>query len=222
MDELFKFFSDSDDKKLYLSEHIPLEFVFWLDSYVDDEYMVIYTTDLDKCPVCGSKIWKNGLEPLLINKIREINRQKFVCSNSSCNFNYTTNLEKNIDKGCNYTINTREKGLDMGLISYMSYENMAEVYEIYTGINIPRTTVYYHQKELREEYLDKIEIKLDEAIKKLGIEPSGVYGYDEQIFWIEREIFLRMTILDSETKLILNEWVISGKDFNKNTIEAVS
>jgi len=47
-----------------------------------------------------------------------------------------------------------------------------------------------------------MERKLDDALKKLGIEPSGVYCYDEQVFWIERKIFLRMTILDSETKLI--------------------
>jgi len=107
---------------------------------------VIYTTELDKCPLCGSKIWKNGLEPLLINKIREINRQKFVCSNSRCGFNYITNLEENIDKGCNYTINTREKGLDMGLISYMSYENMAEFFEMFTGINMPRQTVLLPSK----------------------------------------------------------------------------
>jgi len=61
---------------------------------------------------------------------------------------------------------------------------------------------------------------LDEVIKKLGIEHGGVYTYDEQIFWIERETFLRMTILDSETRLIIiKEWVISNRDFNKNIIK---
>jgi len=41
VDDLFKFFSDSDEKKLYLSEHIPPEFVFWFDSYFNDGYEVI-------------------------------------------------------------------------------------------------------------------------------------------------------------------------------------
>jgi hypothetical protein len=36
---------------------------------------------------------------------------------------------------------------------------------------------------------------MDEMIKKLKIEPEGVYHYDEQLLWVDTNIRLRMTLL---------------------------
>ena len=65
----------------------------------------------------------------------------------------------------------------------------------------------------------KKEKEIAKMIKKLGIEPEGVYHYDEQVLWVNTNIKLRMTILDATNNLIIQDKVIDGEDFNKNTIK---
>ena len=178
-DGIFKFFFDSESNKLYLSEDIPLEFVLLMDRILKEEYEVVYLKSVEECPVCGSNLSKNGIDGLLLNKVREIRKQKYVCINKSCREHTRVCLEEFIDKYCNYTRNFREFGLNASLIGYLSYEKKADFMEWIFGVQIPRTTVYYHENILSEEYLARKEKELFKMLKKLGIEPCGVYHYDE-------------------------------------------
>ncbi|KZX15897.1 hypothetical protein MBCUT_12230 [Methanobrevibacter cuticularis] len=67
--------------------------------------------------------------------------------------------------------------------------------------------------------MDKKEKEIGEMIKELGIEPEGLYHYDEQVLWVNTEIKLRMTILCATTNLIISDEIINAENFNKNTIK---
>jgi len=219
VDGLFNFFFDSENKKIYLSEDMSPDFVFLMDSFLAEEYTVVYLKSVDECPVCGSDLSKNGTDGFLLNKSREIRKQKYVCSDKECKKHTKACLDKFIDKHCNYTRDLREFSLNMGLIGYLPYEKISDLIEMLTGFKIPRSTVYSHGKELADEYLAKKEKKLAKMIKKLGIEPEGVYHYDEQVLWVNGRIKLRMTLLDGTNYLIISDEVVDGEDFDKNTIK---
>lgn len=77
-DETFKFFLDSDQEKIYLSENISPEFVLLVDRFIGKEYKVVYIKSIKKCPVCGSKLNKNGTDSFLLNKSREIRKHEIM------------------------------------------------------------------------------------------------------------------------------------------------
>jgi hypothetical protein len=217
--EVFKFFFVGESNRLYLNDDIPPEFIFLMDNLVDEEFEVVYFKSIEECPVCRSKLNKNGTNKLLLNKSREIRKQKYVCSDKKCNKYTQVCLEQFIDKFCNYSRDLREFGLNADGIDYFSYEKKSDFIELITGVKIPRSTIYYHENVLSEEYLAKKEKKIAIMLKKFGIEPEGVYHYDEQVLWVDTRIKLRMTILDAENNLVINDEIVDGEDFDKNTIK---
>jgi len=217
--EVFKFFLDSEKSKIYLNEDISPEFILLMDNFIQKDYEVVYLKSIEKCPVCGSELNKNGTDKFLLNKNREIKKQKYVCKDKKCNEHTRACLNNFIDKYCNYTRDLREFGLNTGLIDYFSYEKKSDLMELIAGVIIPRSTIYYHERRLSADYLDKKEKEIAEMIKKLKIEPEGVYHYDEQILWVDNSIKIRMTILCATTNLIIRDEVIDGGNFDKHTIK---
>lgn len=53
----------------------------------------------------------------------------------------------------------------------------------------------------------------------MNIQPSGVYSYDEQHVFIKKELYMRMTLIDHQNKLIMYEYIVHNDDFNDNTIQ---
>ena len=82
-----------------------------------------------------------------------------------------------------------------------------------------RQTSYISQTALIDQYFDKEENKVRKLIKKLNIKPSGFYNYDEEFIKISKEIYVRMTIIDAHTRLIINDPIIKREDFTKETIK---
>ena len=71
-----------------------------------------------------------------------------------------------------------------------------------------RQTSYISQTALIDQYFDKEENKVRKLIKKLNIKPSGFYNYDEEFIKISNEIYVRMTIIDTHTRLTINNQII--------------
>ncbi|MCL2115574.1 MAG: hypothetical protein FWH29_05065 [Methanobrevibacter sp.] len=215
----FKFFFDSETNTVYLNEDTTPDLVILVDYHMKKKCKVVYLKSLEKCPICDSDLNKNGTNKFLLNKDRIIRKQKYVCKNKKCNKHSQACLKKFIDKHCNYTKDIRESGLNISLIGYLSYEKMSDLIEFITGTKIPRSTLHYHVKGLSGEYLDKKEKEIAMMMEKLGIEPQGVYHYDEQVLWVNTDIKLRMTIIDAENNMVINDEVVDGENFNKYTIK---
>ena len=45
-------------------------------------------------------------------------------------------------------------------------------------------------------------------MKKLDINPSGYYNYDEEFIKINKEIYVRLTLIDAHTRMIINDELI--------------
>lgn len=217
--KLFNFFDLSEDDVLFLDDHISPDIILFFDIFFNMNFTIVYLKSNPYCSVCGSKLNKNGKDNFKLNKHRIIKKQKYVCSNKKCKHYERVSLEKYIDKYCNYTRSLREWSLNIGLIDYISYYRKSELLETITGIQIPRSTVYYHENILSDTFLTSKEKQVEQMIQEAQIEPSGYYHYDEQYIKINKELHMRMTLLDSITNQIINEKIVNKKEFTKNTIE---
>jgi len=73
-------------------------------------------------------------------------------------------------------------------------------------------------KSFWKDYHELIERQKAE-IERLGIKPSRHFGYDEQYVFVNKKLYLRMTIIDSINKLIIAEQLVSEEEFNDETIK---
>ena len=61
--------------------------------------------------------------------------------------------------------------------------------------------------------------QIREEILSGNMEFSGVIHYDEEFLWIKHQPYVRLTILDAENKLIIEDTVIPRDIFTKDYIK---
>jgi len=170
-----------------------------------------------KCPVSGKHLHRNGTDDPFLNKNLYVKTQNYC--HKKCNVYRSTHLYKYKKKYHNYTKEITEDGLDSDFIDYKSYYSKhGHLYRQFE-IMIPVSTIYSHDKKTFEEYYNHIYKLQQETLDKLNIKPSGVYSYDEQYIFINKKLYMRMTIIDCENKIIIGEQLVCFDDFDDDTIK---
>lgn len=216
-DNLFNSFLFCEGEKLYLNTAVSPNFIPIAEEILQKSYKIVYYELNPICPICGKPLNKNGLQKFILNKNKTIYKQKYSCK---CHKYYkTTSLETFIGKYCNYTLEIKKLSLNFSTIAYSSYENKANYINLIYGVKMSRQTSYVSQSSLIDQYLNKEENRINKSIKKLNIKPNGFYNYDEEFLKISKEIYVRMTIIDAHTRLIINDQIIRKEEFTKETIK---
>ena len=211
---------DDDGKKVYnLYEGHSLRIVFTTD-FQEENFDEIRLVKKDLvCPHCHARMVNNGSYEFNYNKMIPIRISGYKCRNTNhTHYVYASKL-KDVDKYCSFDREIRKLGVKLSLIDFLSYDKLSELLEALTGVEVNRETMFYFTDESIDEILEEIQKEQESEIIKLNIKPSGHYGYDEQYIFINGELFMRMTIIDNNTNLIINDKLIHKDDFNKNTIQ---
>ena len=216
-DNLFNSFLFCEGKNLYLNTAVSPNFIPIAEEILQKSYKIVYYELNPICPICGQPLNKNGLQKFILNKNKTIYKQKYSCKYHK--YYKTTSLETFIGKCCNYTLEIKELSLNLSTITYSSYENKANYINLIYDVKMSRQTSYISQSALIDQYLDKEENRINKLIQELNIKPSGFYSYDEEFIKISKEIYVRMTIIDAHTRLIINDQIIRREDFTKETIK---
>ena len=80
-----------DGDSVILDPSVGLDLIYALDKSVGREIDVIYKGEKPFCEDCGIKMWGNGYDSHLINKVREVKKQSYVCP--ECRTSTTTKLD---------------------------------------------------------------------------------------------------------------------------------
>lgn len=212
----YKFYGKDDC--LYVKETVELKELEYLFYCAEHEHITVcFIRTNTICPKCGKKLHFNGKSERNWDKKRPVKLQNYIHKN--CNVHKKASLAKFRDKHCCYTRQVRDGGINSALISYRSYESKSEELNHYYKTNISPSTIYYSEITYFWKYYDDlVKIQQDE-IKKRGIKPSGHYSYDEQYVFVNKKLYLRMTIIDVHTKLIIADTLVNEEEFNETTIK---
>ena len=162
---------------------------------------------------------KNGLVDFKLNNKYWVKKQTYKYLSKNRVKYCRTLWNEYIDKFCNYARKIKQKGLKYSQITYISYESKSEIINLENDINISRQTIYLTEKSITPLYIIEKEKTLMKEIKKLNITPSGYYNYDEEFIKINKEIYVRLTLIDAHTRMIINDEFIPENQFNKEYIE---
>ena len=131
-----------------------------------------------KYPNCGSKLHVHDtVEFELDNSILMLTVYK--CSDEKCKYTIRPKWEKHMECKSNYTNDLLDKSLQLGLICNVSYEKQSEIIKLFTGVSIPRNKLYDHAKKNHDEFVEKENEIVDNAIKSQEIKFSKALDYDE-------------------------------------------
>jgi len=213
---IFNVFVRFENNTVYLKPNMSSLIIPLMKQSMDDDVIFCYELYDKVCPFCGGELNANGHYEVSVNKCINVKKQQYLCKD--CNESLVVEPE-HIEKNCCYMKETTVQGLNIGLVDHLSYEKMSEIIEQMHGHAPTRQTVLNHVEKNEEEFLEKEEKKLKKALKKAEIKPSGVYNYDEQYLFINGKLYIRLTILDNKTKMIIASDLIPSIEFNKDFVE---
>ena len=215
-EKIFNSFVWFKDEKIYLSDKVPTIVAIFLLLIMPPEIKIVYCMDETTCS-CDGKLHKHEIKEWKMNKIFPVFKQRYKCSN--CGKTITTPLNGLVDKYCNYTSKIMDLALTIDSIQHISYKKKAKLFNKELGLKINRSTVYLHKKKRYLNYSQEKRKGIQKLLKEKNIELSGVYNYDEEFIGNKNQKYARLTLLDANTQVIINDQKIPKEQFNSDFIE---
>jgi hypothetical protein len=199
---LYKSFENANGNQIIVSPDIHVNLLLELEKVIGLELDIIYRYNENPiCPICGLKMSKGGYSPLIINKTKEIYKQKYICKKHDPVKTHVLDLPF-VDRNSNYTDDVKFEGLKISAVGYMPIRRDKELIDGKFGCNISVQSVMLHKNQKEEEYYKKHHISLDVPF-------SGIVGYDEEFPKVNGEKFCRLAMIDPLTNHVLNDEFIN-------------
>ena len=219
VEDLFKYYLFGQGNLLYICNTISPKIVDLFLEIMNTDLFVIYFDYREYNHDFAQTHVKNGLVEFKLNKKYIIYKQTYKYQSKNKEKYMTTMLPDYIDKYCNYTREIKKQRLMCTKITYSSYGSKTEIVNEQFNLNISRKSIYLHEKELSPQYIYNKEQEILKEIEKLNIKPIGYYSYDEEYIKINKNIYVRLALIDVHTKMIINDELIPKNQFNKEYIE---
>ena len=208
---VFKNFVTFYDDKVVLKDSCPKEmaiaFFIMLPSCIE----VIYEMSNPVCD-CGHKLDKHAIIDWNMDLKYPIHKYQYLCP--KCGKTIITPLECIVDKGCNYTVDTKNLVVNIYSNEHISYANTSNFINDNYDLNIPRQTAFNFNKKT-DDLLTKKEEIIEEKIKEKNIDFTGVPGHDEAFLKVNGEKYSLLAMLDSNNQRIINDQLIPEKDYRE-------
>ena len=216
--QVVKFFGENDKLYLELPETVSPDLIPFLKLINPSINGVLYVKSDLTCPYCGSELNESTYETIYPNKLEDVKRTVYRCSNKDCGKKHRTKLDKFIDKGSNYTNTIKQLSSRLKFIEEISYRKMKEIFEGLLGIKIPKSTIYDHEDSQIDEIITIAESEIDAEVNKQEIKASGTYSYDEQFMKVSKRIKPKLQVLDAKTRYAYPTLISDKDEFNSDTV----
>lgn len=216
-DKILKLFVN-DKGFIEFSEDISPEFVqfMYFEKTIPNDFLIVQ--EIDKCPICGNKLYSDGYVPFNLNNSIKIYKQKYSCSNEDCNYHTRPYWDEYIDSASNYTKKIVEIALHLKLICNISYEKITEIIKLFTGTEIRRDTLYKLIQENEEKFISEKEKETKDKFEKSGIKRSDILSYDEQHIPLKNRTIYRLSAIDPVTNYVYFNTLLEKDEFTKENI----
>ena len=118
------------------------------------DFKVTYVLTDEVCGDCGCKLHSKGYHTRKPNGI-PVSVKDYSCP--ECGNRIVTNFNEFIDNYSVYTSTVKEWGVKLSEIGEESYEKKSELFEALFDIHLPKSTLFYHENNTADSYLEEKE-----------------------------------------------------------------
>ena len=216
--QVVKFFGEDDKFYLELPDTVSPDLIPFLKLINPLINGIVYIKSDLSCSCCGSPLKESTFESIYPNKLDNVKRTVYKCSNKDCAKKERTKLDKFITKGSNYTNKIKMLSSKLKFVDEISFRKMSELFESILGIRIPKSTIYDHEDSQIDEIIATAESEIDEEVSKQDIKASGTYNYDEQFMKVSKNTKAKLQVLDANTKYAYPTLIVDNDEFNSDTV----
>ncbi|WP_323735842.1 hypothetical protein PXD04_08100 [Methanosphaera sp. ISO3-F5] len=180
------------------------------------DFKVTYVLTEEVCSECGCKLHSNGYHTRKPNGIN-VSVKDYSCP--ECGNRIVTNFNEFIDNYSVYTSTVKEWGVKLSEIGEESYDKKSELFEALFDIHLPKSTVFYHEKNTADSYLEEKEKQVEHQVETENLKDSGTYHYDEQFPSQNGEYMSRLMIIDANTQYPYEDFLEYATLFDTEIIE---
>ena len=216
-EEIFKTFFSTGECLIDID--FPMFLLYFLDSISCDDDKIILINNNQEKNLFDEGFVCNGTIKICLDNLKHVYVQKYVKKVDGHDITTTTNLNSFVDENCKFSNFLADLIVKLLSIEQISYQKVSEIIELFLGIKIPRQRIYDLFNKSIDGYLN---MSIQEIQKKIiggKIEFSGLVHYDEEFLWIKHQPYVRLTLLDAENKLIIEDTVIPRELFSKEYIK---
>ena len=218
VDDLKKLVICGCENEIYVSNEMPPEIIMGFSEILSHEIKIIIFDPLEYRE--GTiNLKKNGRVQFKLNKTYTVYKQTYYYYSKNKRKYMTTMWGEYIKKNCNYTNYIQNYRFMQSQIFYASYDNTTELVNEDKKLNISRQSIYNYERESCRLFLAQREAELWKQIDKLEIKASGYYHYDEEYIKINKEVYVRLSLIDAHTRIIIKDIIIPKDKFNKEYIK---
>ena len=218
VDDLKKLVICGCENEIYVSNEMPPEIIMGFSEILSHEIKIIIFDPLEYRE--GTiNLKKNGRVQFKLNKTYTVYKQTYYYYSKNKRKYMTTMWGEYIKKNCNYTNYIQNYRFMQSQIFYASYDNTTELVNEDKKLNISRQSIYNYERESCRLFLAQREAELWKQIEKLEIKSSGYYHYDEEYIKINKEVYVRLSLIDAHTRIIIKDIIIPKDKFNKEYIK---
>ena len=197
----------------------PMFLLYFLDSIARDDNKIILINSNQENNLFDEGFICNGTTKICLDNLNHVYVQKYIKKVDDYYIAATTNLDNFVDENCKFSNFLADLIVKLLSIEQISYQKVSKINELFLGIKIPRQRVYDLFNKSIDEYLNMSIQEIQEKIITGEIEFSGLVHYDEEFLWIKYQPYVRLTLLDAENKLIIEDTVIPRELFTKEYIK---
>ena len=162
----------------------------------------------------------DGYKKSNIDNLNHVYVRKYKLQTENGKKTQTTDLSDMRDENCKYSRFLCDLIMEYYYIQHLSFEKVSELLKLNYGLNID----YRRVCDLYNKSMDDFKLKkykeVENDIRNGKIKLGNVGNYDEEFLYIKHQPYVRLTLIDNKTKIILKDILVPRKLFNRNYIKS--
>lgn len=162
----------------------------------------------------------DGYQKSNIDNLNHVFVRKYKLHTEYGKITQTTDLSDIRDENCKYSRFLCDLIMEYYYIQHFSFQKISELLKLNYNLNID----YRRVCDLYNKTIDNFKLKkyeeVEEDIRNGKIKLGHVGNYDEEFLYVKHQPYVRLTLIDYKTKIILKDLLIPRKLFNRNYIKS--
>ena len=211
------FFSDG---KCFFSTTTDMTELYKLDINANEEDRIILINEIQEAELSEKGYVHDGYQKCSIDNLNHVFVRKYKSHTENGRKTETTDLIDMRDENCKYSRFLCDLIMEHYYIQHFSFNKISELLQLNYGLKIDYRRVCDIYNKAIESYKIKKYEEVESEIRNGKIKLGHVANYDEEFVYIMHQPYVRLTLIDYKTKIILKDVLIPRKIFDRNYIKS--